>query len=125
MTQEFFRVEDGIPPKLQPLIGRRVYRAWILPQGKTLVLRLEGGWIVMINAASTDIPGQRLALEVDIGEEKPGAIWSDLDTLPQTPHLKDLRGRKLTGLDAEVLVFDNRYGAKFSLGGIQWVKFSE
>jgi hypothetical protein len=121
---EVVHIEDGIPPQLKPLIGRRVYRAWIMPQGRTLVLRLEGGWFLMVEAVATDIANQRLALNMEVGEEKPDADWGDLDVLPQTPHLKDLRGRRLTGLDAEVLVFDDRYGAKLGLDGIAWVKLA-
>ncbi len=113
-------------PDLQSLIGRRIYRAWVLPYGKTLVLKLEGGKIVIVDAVRTDIPDTPLAVVFEQGDETAGAHWDDLDRVaPQTPHTREIRGKKVTGLDGNVLMFDDRYGAEITVDAVRWVKVAE
>jgi hypothetical protein len=119
-------IEDGQPPELTELIGRRIDRAWLLPEGKCLAIRLEGGKFIMAEAVHTDIPGVRATVQIETGDERPGAYWGDLDqACPQTVHSANLRGRTFSGLDCEVLVFDSCYGAQFTPHGIQWVKLAD
>jgi len=115
--------QGDIPPNLQPLIGKRVYRAWTSPSKLMLLLKLEGGLMATFEAMRTDHPGRRWAVEITVGTEKEGATWDDLDEIcPQTPHLKALRGLRLTGLEGPVVEFDRRYGARITPAGIEWVK---
>ena len=110
-----------LPPKMERIVGRRVYRAW---QGATtLYLRLEGGFVVYLSAVCSDIPDRPYAVLVTIGDEKPGAEFGFLDEqIPQTPHTRDLRGKKVTGLEGNILQFDSRYGVEFTPDSIHWVR---
>jgi len=104
---------------LVPLIGRIVYRAWILPDGKTLVLGLLGGKILIVERAK--VVGDLAALQIEIGDVKPGIDWSDMEAYCQDPHLKAIIGMKFTGLDQDIVTFGN-VGAKIAATGIEWVK---
>jgi len=116
---------QGEVPALKGLFGKRVYRAWAPPSKFLLILKLEGGHIVSFEGLVTDIPN-RMAIEVTMGDERPGADWDAIDrACPQTPYLKELRGRRLTGLDGCIVEFDEYLGAKITPHGIEWVKRAE
>jgi hypothetical protein len=116
-------IEAGQPEPLKPLVGRRVYRAWLLPENKTLVLRLEGGKILMAEWVEPDTANARTAVMIKIGDELAGVDWGFLDEeAAQTEYLKAIRGRKLVGIDADVLVFEGAVGVRFLPEGVRWVK---
>jgi hypothetical protein len=111
--------QGGQPLALVPLIGRTVFRAWILPSGKTLVLGLRGGKILIVERAK--IVGDLEALQIEIGDVIPGRDWSDMEAYCQDPHLKAIIGLKFTGLDQNIVMFGD-VGAKIGTTGIEWVK---
>lgn len=116
--------QDGAPPppELVPHFGKRVYRGWILPDGGALVLRIEGGIMVMLEAARTDIPNAESVVLIKIGNEIEGASWSYLDDhCPQTEHLKAIRGMRISGFSHGTLEFDSRHGVQVKPDGIRWV----
>jgi hypothetical protein len=113
--------DAGLAPNLEPLVGQRVEWAGVLPLAPTLVLRFPRQ-VVMIE------PGQSVgckSLVVEVGDIKPGANFSDLETLSQlqTPHTRDLIGRRFTGMEADLIHFDHKYGVVLGFGGkIKWKK---
>jgi len=111
--------QGGQPLALVPLIGRTVFRAWILPSGKTLVLGLRGGKILIVERARVIVGMAALSIEID--DVLPGADWSDMEAYCQDPHLKAIIGLKFTGLDQDIVIFGD-VGAKIAATGIEWVK---
>jgi hypothetical protein len=115
---EFFDGDRGDPPKLEQLIGTKVQKAWLLPEGKTLAVRFEGGQFLMIEA----IPAVDFeALSIEIGDVLPNANFTDIDGLAREPHVRALIGRRLTGLKGNVLMFGS-VGARIERTGITWVR---
>jgi hypothetical protein len=122
-----FKIWDGDAagqaPNLQPLIGRKVQRAWILPESQTLVLKLEGKKFVMferVKSIGFD------AVSVETGNEIPGADFSDLAPYGTDPHLLALRGMPFTGMDGIVVHFGDsgngpKFGARMERDCIKWV----
>ncbi len=115
--------KGGQPRQLIPLIGRTVLQAWLIPtRNHTLMLGLRGGKILMLER----VRGIGFAaLSIEIGDILPGADWSDIERFGQDPHLKALINRKFTGLDQDVVMFDNEYGCKLSITGVEWVKVNK
>lgn len=122
----WMNIEDvttgGQPSAIQPLIGKRVIQAWLLPCGKVLAIRFECRKLLQIEAIPT--VGDFGSLQIEVGDELSGADFSDLDELGQELHCRALRGRRLSGLDGDVLVFGD-VGAQIRVGGIRWVQTRE
>ena len=107
------------PPNLVPVLRERVDRAWLLPGGKTLAIMFANRKMLLLDALTTrDGP----AVRMELGDEIPGARWRELDKeCPQTPHTLALRGRRLTGMDGDVILF-GAVGAAIKADGIHWVR---
>jgi len=115
-------IEDGLPATLIPYIGKQIWRAWLI--GATLVLKFSDHSLLMAEGEGTDVPGARIVVKITTGDEI-GDVGELLEPATnQTPHLRDLRRRKFTGMDGAVLVFDKVYGARLLPDGVQFVKLA-
>jgi hypothetical protein len=123
MKTKIYEWDGTQPPGLVPLIGRKVYGAWLFPSGKVLLLRLEGKKTLLIEGLPFVGDSAVVVLSFETGDEKAGANFNDFekDVGPQPPHVKALRGMVFTGIDGSVVMFGD-HGARFTPNGIRWVR---
>jgi hypothetical protein len=115
----------GQPPMIVPLIGLKVYRAWVSPGFTMFAARFQNGAMLMAEAVLTDVPGKTHAVKILIGEEHDGQKWDDLDRMTvQTPYLKAIRGLKFCGMEGDRLVFGD-YVAEIAFPKIRLGKYGE
>lgn len=118
---EFWDLNAGVPPALTEIAGLPIERAWVLPGNKTLIIRLQGMKMVMLSGQP--VIGEGAAVSIEIGDERIGAKWDDLDEMsPQDGYTKALRGKCITGMDGNTIVFDLTYGVELNVDGIRWVR---
>ncbi len=121
MTElNLWQMQRGVqPPALVPLIGKRVKRAWILPSGKVLFIRLTGDQTLLVEPHEI---AEQSSLKIQIGHAQSNMDWDGLDrAMPQTPHLEALQGLAFTGLDGNIVEFGDK-GAAITPHGIQWMR---
>ena len=115
-----WNTDDGLVPAMRPLVGQQVQWAGVLPLAPTLVLRFPTKMVMVEPAETVGCKG----LVVEVGDIKPGASFSDLETLSQlqSAHTRELRGKRFTGMEADLIHFDNKYGVILGAGGkIEWM----
>jgi hypothetical protein len=115
----------GQPPMIVPLIGLKVYRAWVTPAFTMFAVRFQNAAMLTAEAVLTDVAGKTHAVELLIGKEHDGQRWDDLDRMTvQTPYLKAIRGLKFRGMEGDRLVF-GEYVAEIAFPKIRLGKYGE
>jgi hypothetical protein len=104
----------GLPAGLEYLAGKRILRAW--QWGPALILRLEGGLAAVLFVEAEPVAGVRF----HVNKENPNITEFD-EHAPQTKFTKMAAGRRLIGMDNNVLELSGGVGAEFCLDGIHWV----
>ncbi len=108
------------PDEFAEYLDQPVYRAYVVE--KRLLIILESKRCLMFEAMPLII-GTDKAISVQIGTLKPGGgLVQDLDRTHASLHSVALRGRKFTGLDCDVVMFDDLYGAKITPEGVIWTR---
>lgn len=110
------------PPKIASLIGLRIVRAWLSPSGRILFFLLEGNATLMVEPV--EAIGDVRAVKLETGSATPNMDWDELNNLmiASDPHLRELRGRRFEGIDADVLMFTGGVGAQITPERVQWVR---
>lgn len=126
-TLVVINTEDDQPPELKQLVGLRLKRAWLMPSRQSLSLAFEE-FFVLINAATSDLSNEAMAVSVKVGKSIPEPAYSQLDeTTPWNAHLDALGGAIFLGLKPGArLTFQRRGGELIVAGltprGIRWVR---